>query len=282
MCLPARGAASDRTASAATNRTKGAVVDLAPLVRRLGGRDLLERAAQVHGRGAGALGRGPGHRAVERPVELERGRAVAVPLERPAVPRRAAVAGQPRHLMRAQVEHDDPGRARSSSRRATGASACDVAAERAEVARPARRPTAASRPARRASPPRAPPRTAGCRRPRCPRPRARGRNARRCRRTAPGRRRRGAGVRRRRRANRLQAEPRHEHGVAGKAERRGEHVVGQSHPRARRTARAAGARRRRRRPAPLTVASIERSSTAAVPSSSGCASGAGGWTHSRP
>ena len=42
------------------------------------------------------------------------------------------------------------------------------------------------------------------------------------------------------------------------------------------------ARPRRRSPRPAAVSASERSSTTAVPSSSGCASGAGGWIHSTP
>ena len=47
--------------------------------------DLVERGAQVHGRRASAVGRAPRNGAVERPVELERARPVAVPSECAAV-----------------------------------------------------------------------------------------------------------------------------------------------------------------------------------------------------
>ena len=84
-----------------------------------------------------------------------------------------------------------------------------------------------------------------------------------------------------RRANRRHAEPRQQQRMARHAER-GQHVVAQARP--------GVGERLEQRPPGFAVAvpdwprsrSIERSSRTAVPSSSGCASGASGWTHSRP
>src|SRR3989442_1154178 len=54
-----------------------------------------------------ALGRLPRHRAVERPIKLERRRSVAVALEGPAVARGEPGAGESRHLVRTQVQDHD-------------------------------------------------------------------------------------------------------------------------------------------------------------------------------
>jgi hypothetical protein len=66
--------------------------------------DLAERAAQVDRPGARRLGRAPRDRPVERPVELEDARAVAVPLEAPAIAVRQPVARNAQQLARRDVD----------------------------------------------------------------------------------------------------------------------------------------------------------------------------------
>ena len=87
----------------------------------LGGGDLVERAAEVDGRGAGALGRAPRDRPVERPVELERARAVPVAGEAAVVALRKP--GDPAELRRGRRRRGRPRRRGSSS---TGLDACTV------------------------------------------------------------------------------------------------------------------------------------------------------------
>ena len=79
--------------------------------------DLVERAAEVHGRGAGAVGVGPRDRAVERPVELEHPGAVAVAGERPAIPVGNGVTGNREHLAWREVEQHRIGRREFGERR---------------------------------------------------------------------------------------------------------------------------------------------------------------------
>ena len=82
---------------------------VAALARRaLGLGDLLERAAEVHGRRAPAIGRRPGDRAVECPVELEDSRAVPVPASACVVGRKA-IARDAEQLSRDDVGEDDIG-----------------------------------------------------------------------------------------------------------------------------------------------------------------------------
>ena len=102
--------------------------------RLLRGGDLVERAAEVHGARARDLRRAPGDRPVERPVELEDARPVAVAREPPRVPVRqarrrpasAAGAGSRRAAWRRRLR----------ARRATPPiSRLDLAAERTQVGR---------------------------------------------------------------------------------------------------------------------------------------------------
>ncbi len=73
----------------------------------LGARDLLERAAEVHGACARALRGAPGDGPVERPVHLEDARAVAVPLEQAPIRRRQPAPGHPQEGARRQVAEAD-------------------------------------------------------------------------------------------------------------------------------------------------------------------------------
>ena len=77
--------------------------------RLLGGGDLVESAAEMHGAGAGNLRRAPRDRAVEGPVELEDTWPVAVASEPSRVPVGQAVAGQPQELTRGHVEQRGAG-----------------------------------------------------------------------------------------------------------------------------------------------------------------------------
>ena len=88
-------------------RTNGAR-PLPPRPRRpLGRRELVERAAEVHRRGSSDLGRAPGDRLGERPVELERARAVAVAAQRALVALGEAAVREAEQLARRNVgEHD--------------------------------------------------------------------------------------------------------------------------------------------------------------------------------
>src|SRR5258708_7629300 len=76
----------------------------APPDGRLGGRDLLEGSADVHGARPRATGRFPGNRTVERPVDFEDSRAVAITLETPAVARRKSMARDGEYLTWREVE----------------------------------------------------------------------------------------------------------------------------------------------------------------------------------
>src|SRR5439155_243835 len=75
----------------------------------LGGRDLVERPAEMDGARGRALGRAPGDRAVESPVELERTGAVSVRTERALVARRQPAAREPDELPRDDVREDEVG-----------------------------------------------------------------------------------------------------------------------------------------------------------------------------
>src|SRR5262245_32998092 len=66
--------------------------------RRLRGRELKERPAQVDGAGPGAFLRFPGDRAAQGPVQLEGAGAVAEVLEPPHVARRETMTGDPDDL----------------------------------------------------------------------------------------------------------------------------------------------------------------------------------------
>ena len=89
MCLPA-GARVGSKRLGCTSRTKGRSRCSPVDGRLLRGGDLVERAAEVHRARARDLRRAPGDRAVERPVELEDARPVAVAREPPGVAGRAA------------------------------------------------------------------------------------------------------------------------------------------------------------------------------------------------
>ena len=89
--------------------------DLPAPRRRLRRRDLLQRRSEVDGPGACAFLRPPGDRPVERPVELEHARPVAVALQPAAVARGEAVAGQVEQAARRHVEEHETGSPSSAS-----------------------------------------------------------------------------------------------------------------------------------------------------------------------
>ena len=250
----------------------------------LGGGDLRQRAAEVNGRRPGARRRRPGDRPVQRPVDLEHAGAVAVALElrggsRPAAGRR---------------------RARSSWRGVTSSSTRAPAA-----ARPATRPARRSRSRRRASAGSAPARRrCACEPPRGDRP-ADGVAASAEHQPDGGRRRRApAAASRGRPGRRTGARARSPRSAGlGQAARRAERAQPEARQRRRDAAAARSGREERRAaacpasrtsgpisrryaaaspPSVAPVASTERSSTAAVPSSSGWASGAAGWIQLEP
>ena len=99
-------------------------MDLAPLVRRLGRGDFLERATQVHRRRAEALGRRPGHRSVEGPVELERRRRRSGTARARWRYRAGSRSPASRATWRGPRSSMTIRAAASSSRRSTGASTC--------------------------------------------------------------------------------------------------------------------------------------------------------------
>src|SRR6266542_1785665 len=74
----------------------------------------------------------PGHRHVQRPVELEDARAIAVPLQPAAVARREAGSCEPRNPARCEIEKDGSGRWQLVQR-FDGPAGFDFAPERAEV-----------------------------------------------------------------------------------------------------------------------------------------------------
>ncbi len=133
MCAPGRGASRVEHALLCDQHERPlrmpAACDLV-----LGCGDLLERAADVHRAGAAArLGR-PGHRPVERVVELEHAGSVAVARERPPVAGRQRVAGDREDLSRREVEEHAP-RAAKLVERAHLAVGLDLAAERPQQRR---------------------------------------------------------------------------------------------------------------------------------------------------
>ncbi|CAN5509651.1 hypothetical protein BH24GEM3_BH24GEM3_01180 [soil metagenome] len=96
------------------------------------GRDLVKRTPEVHGDGPRALRGRPGDRAAERPIDLEDTGSVAVALKRMAIARGEAVAGDPQHLARRQVQENRTRRGQLVDvlYRSAGD---DLASERAEV-----------------------------------------------------------------------------------------------------------------------------------------------------
>src|SRR3989449_7602235 len=100
--------------------------------RGFGGRDLVERAAEMNGRGFQAAGVSPRDRPVERPVELEGAGPVAVAAEPAHVARGQDRLGDVGELRRARVEEDDP-RGREVAEGADVPAGLDPAAERPEI-----------------------------------------------------------------------------------------------------------------------------------------------------
>ena len=98
----------------------------------LGRGDLLERAAEVDGRGARALLRRPRDRPVERPVDLEHARPVAKLLEPVAVALGQLLARHRDELARRHVE-ENRFRIPELGERLDARAGLDLAAERAEV-----------------------------------------------------------------------------------------------------------------------------------------------------
>src|SRR5215468_256503 len=94
--------------------------------------DLVERGPEVDRRRASALLGPPGDRPVERPVELEHARPVAVPLQPSAIPSGEAVAGEREKAARRQVKEHRT-RLAQLGERLDLPSGFDLAAERAEV-----------------------------------------------------------------------------------------------------------------------------------------------------
>ena len=116
--------------------------------------DLLERAAEMDGRRLRALRRPPGDRPVERPVELEDARPVAEAARAGGGSATAAPRRRARASWRGVTSSRIGSRAAELGERVDAAAGLDLAAERAEVARRARRRAAASRRGRAASRPR--------------------------------------------------------------------------------------------------------------------------------
>ena len=87
VCCPAGARVGSKRLCWASSTYGRSAISPAPR-RRLRRRDLLQRGSEVDGRGACALLGPPGDRPVERPVELEHARPVAVALEPAAIARR--------------------------------------------------------------------------------------------------------------------------------------------------------------------------------------------------
>ena len=143
MCLPA-GARVGSNRLACTSRTNGRFGCSPRHTCVLGRRDLVERAAEVHGAGAGDLRGGPRDRPVERPVELEDAGPVAVARE-PAPVAAAAAGRRPSAAAAAGVTSSSAGR-RPAARRRTRPVGPSRSGRRASAGgRRARRRVAASR-----------------------------------------------------------------------------------------------------------------------------------------
>ena len=120
-CLRGRACRIEQ-ASAGRAARRAARSSRRSLGRALRGGDLLERAAEVHGRRACAhSGRRPRDRPGERPVELEDARAVAEALERPPVARRAGDRRRGAGAAAGVTSQQDGRAPRSSSSDSTGA-----------------------------------------------------------------------------------------------------------------------------------------------------------------